>query len=65
MFIDVAGGETYDLSMLMVPELRDGDGELEDNVDDWEDHLDAIGWWEYEFALPITRPLRKATSRRS
>ena len=82
MFINVAGGETYDLSMLTVPELRDEDGELEDymdpmseclrvldpnssattarytyisagyledNVDDWEEHLNAIGWWNYEF----------------
>ena len=81
MFVPVAGGETYDLSMLTVPEVRDGDGELldymdpsaeclrvldenstitkarytyisagylEDNVDDWEEHLDAIGWWNYE-----------------
>ena len=82
MFVPVGGGATYDLSMLTVPELRDGEGELEDymdpsgeclrvldpnssattarytyisagyledNVDDWEEHLDAIGWWKYEF----------------
>ena len=90
MFVPVAGGETYDLSMLTVPELRDSDGELEDymdpsseclrvldpnstltkarytyisagyledNVDDWEDHLDAIGWWEYEAGYPYNEAI--------
>ena len=81
MFVAVGGGDTYDLSMLSIPEIRDSEGELEDyldagseclrvldpnssattarytyislgyiqdNVDEWEDHLDAIGWWNYE-----------------